>query len=128
MKKILIVDDEPDVNLSLKIVLENNGFKVDTFDDSLLALQNFREQAGLYDLIIFDIKMPKMSGYELYKEIRKIDDKIKVCFFTASEAYHEEFRKSVPASVWNEDCYIQKPINNKELIKRINNIITTSSC
>jgi DNA-binding response OmpR family regulator len=68
-----------------------------------------------------------MSGYELYKEIRKIDDKIKVYFFTASEAYHEEFRKSVPASVWNEDCYIQKPINNKELIKRINNIITTSS-
>ena len=128
MKKILIVDDEPDVNLSLKIVLENNGFKVDTFDDSLLALQNFREQSCLYDLIILYIKMPKMSGYELYKEIRKIDDKIKVCFFTASEAYHEEFRKSVPASVWNEDCYIQKPINNKELIKRINNIITTSSC
>ena len=55
MKKILIVDDEPDICLTLANVLEGNGFVVDTFDDPLLALQDFRKD--MYDLLILDIKM-----------------------------------------------------------------------
>jgi DNA-binding response OmpR family regulator len=58
IKKLLIVDNEPDINLSLKIFLEENGFQVDTFDDPIIALDNFRN--GVYDLLILDIKMPKM--------------------------------------------------------------------
>ena len=54
----MIVDDESDVNLLFKMVLEENGFKVDSFTDPLLALQNFKEQDGMYDMIILDIKMP----------------------------------------------------------------------
>ena len=60
-KRILVVDDEPDVIFTLKIVLEENGFKVDSFTDPLLALQNFKEQDGMYDMIILDIKMPEMN-------------------------------------------------------------------
>jgi two-component system, OmpR family, response regulator ChvI len=69
MKRILIVDDELDSNMTLKLVLEDNGFKVDSFNDALLALDNCKPD--LYDLLILDIKMPKMNGFELYKQIRR---------------------------------------------------------
>jgi DNA-binding response OmpR family regulator len=78
--KILVVDDEPDITLTLKIVLENNGFKPDAFTDPILALRNFT--AGAYDLALLDIRMPKITGLGLYKELRKIDKKIKVCFLS----------------------------------------------
>ena len=64
----MIVDDEYDMNLLFKMVLEENGFKVDSFTDPFLALQNFKEQDGLYDMIILDIKMPEMNGFELYRQ------------------------------------------------------------
>jgi len=89
MNRILIVDDETDINLLFKIVLEDRGFKVDTFDDPIAALENYRD--GLYDLLILDIKMPRMHGFELYRNIREIDNKVKVCFLTASEMYYEMF-------------------------------------
>ena len=69
MKRILIVDDELDSNMTLKLVLEDNGFKVDSFNDALLALDNCKPD--LYDILILDIKMPKMNGFELYKQIRR---------------------------------------------------------
>src|SRR5919112_746897 len=80
---ILIVDDEPDITSSLKMGLEYNGFEVHTFNDSIEALSNFK--AGLYDLVLLDIKMPKMNGFELCQEIKKEDEKVKVCFLTAFE-------------------------------------------
>jgi len=58
----LIVDDEFDVNLAIKMVLEENRFKVDSFTDPVLALENFRKEAGMYDLLMVDIKMPNMNG------------------------------------------------------------------
>ena len=62
-KKVLIVDDEPDLNFTLKMVLEANGFKIDSFTDPLSALENFKERAaGVYDLLILDIKMPEMMA------------------------------------------------------------------
>jgi DNA-binding response OmpR family regulator len=85
MKRILVVDDELDSNLTLKLVLEDNGFKVDAFTDPLLALENLK--AGLYVMLILDKNMPKMSGPELYNEIKKIDNKARVCFLTATETY-----------------------------------------
>jgi PleD family two-component response regulator len=60
-KKILLVDDEPDITSSLKIGLEDNGFTVDIFNDSILALSNFK--AGMYDLLLLDVKMPQINGY-----------------------------------------------------------------
>jgi DNA-binding response OmpR family regulator len=74
--RVLIVDDESDVNLAIKMILEDNGFKVDSFTDPVLALENFRKEAGMYDLLILDIKIPNMNGFELYMQIRKIDNKV----------------------------------------------------
>jgi DNA-binding response OmpR family regulator len=124
-KRVLLVDDEPDVNLAVKIVLEENGFQVNTFTDPFLALQNFRKEAGMYDLLILDIQMPDMNGFELYKQIKKIDDKVKVCFLTAGEMDYKQFRKEL-FSALDENCYIQKPIENEMLIRRLNRIIASS--
>jgi len=117
--RILIVDDEDDINLLFKMVLEDNGFKVDTFNDPVVALQNFT--AGSYDLLILDMLMPNMNGFELYEKIRMLDDKIKICFLTASGINHEEFRKKVAYATidYPENCFIIKPIENEDLIKRV---------
>src|SRR5947209_18651072 len=91
-KRILVVDDEPDMTLLFKMALEEVGlFKVDIFNDPAVALSNYKP--GSYDLVTLDIKMPKMDGFELYNEIKKKDDKVKICFLTASEMYYKEIRK-----------------------------------
>jgi DNA-binding response OmpR family regulator len=115
-KRILIIDDEVDITFTFKVGLEDTGsFTVDTFNDPQDLLLNF--QPVMYDLLLLDIRMPKMSGYELYKEIRKIDAKIKVIFLTATEPF-EEFQKVFPT--FDKKYYLMKPIEITELIKRIN--------
>jgi len=126
-KRVLLVDDEPDLNLTLKMVLEQNGFKVDSFTDPLSALENFKEEAaGMYELLILDMKMPGINGFELYRQIKKIDDKVKVCFLTAGEMDYEQFGKELFPAL-DKNCYIQKPIDNETLIERINRIMTPSN-
>jgi DNA-binding response OmpR family regulator len=122
-KRVLLVDDEPDLNLTLKMILEDKGFKVHSFTDSLLALQNFKEQDGMYDMVILDIKMPEMNGFELYRQIKKIDNKVKVCFLTASEMYYGVYTDIVNSL--EAEYFIQKPIDNEELVKRLNRILST---
>lgn len=120
-RRILIVDDEPDMTFLFKMALESGGlFTVSTFNDPLLALSNFK--AGLYDLIILDIKMPKMDGLDLYQEIKKIDSKVKICFLTASEMYYEEFRKEAYYSL-DKDMFLRKPIQNEDFLEKINTMI-----
>jgi DNA-binding response OmpR family regulator len=119
--RILIVDDEDDINLLFKMVLEDNRFKVDTFNDPFVALQNFT--AGAYDLVLLDMLMPNMNGFELYQKIKMIDYKARVCFLTAIEINHEEFKKraaSIAGISDIENCFIIKPIENEEFIKRVN--------
>jgi len=125
-KRVLVVDDEPDLTLSLKMTLEENGFKVNSFTDPLSALENYKEEAGMYDLLILDMKMPQMNGFELYRQIKKIDDKAKVCFLTAGEMDYEQFGKELIPALEN-NCYIQKPIENETLIKRLNRIMMPSN-
>ena len=118
-KRILIVDDEPDVNLALRIVLEDNNFIVDSFNDPLRALENFK--ANLYDLVILDIKMPKKDGFEVYKEILKVDNRVQVCFLTAGDINYRSLKETFPTL--DENQFIRKPIENIELIKQIHKII-----
>jgi DNA-binding response OmpR family regulator len=118
-KRILIVDDEPDVNLALRIVLEDNNFIVDSFNEPLRALENFK--ADMYDLAILDIKMPKKDGFEVYKEILKIDNRVKVCFLTAGDINYRSLKETF--ATLNENQFIRKPIENIELIKQIYKII-----
>ena len=118
--RILVVDDEPDLTQVSTLALEYHGFKVDSFNDPQEALSKFKP--GLYDLIILDIKMPKMDGFELYHEIKKKDNNAKVCFLTASELYYEEFRKKEYCAL-DRNLFIQKPIDNEHLIKEIDKML-----
>ena len=118
--RILVVDDEPDLTQVSALALEYHGFKVDSFNDPQEALSKFKP--GSYDLIILDIKMPKMDGFELYHEIKKKDNNAKVCFLTASELYYEEFRKE-EYSALDRNLFIQKPIDNEDLVKEINKML-----
>jgi DNA-binding response OmpR family regulator len=121
-RRILVVDDEPDVTLSLKMALEEEGFQVDAFNDPFNALSYFK--IGIYDLALLDMKMPIMNGFKLHGEIKKKDNKVKVCFLTASEMYRKEFRKKEYTS-FDRDVFIQKPIENDELVKQINKILNS---
>ena len=121
MKRILIVDDEPDVCLVLKNVLEEYGFHADSYHNPILALENFK--AGLYEILLLDIKMPEMDGIHLYEEMKKIDNKIKVCFLTASEMYRENIRDNEGFPKLDKELFLRKPIKNEDLINEITRIL-----
>jgi DNA-binding response OmpR family regulator len=118
--RILLVDDEPDIILVMKLVLEENGFKVDSFTDASEALENFR--TGKYDLVIIDVKMPVIDGFSLYEKIKKLDGKVIICFLTAAgDAYYEILKKRYPTI--NENCVIHKPVDNESLLRQIKSIL-----
>jgi two-component system, OmpR family, response regulator ChvI len=119
-KKILIVDDEPDITLTLGKGLEQGGYDVHVFNDPLVALSNFKPDT--YDLLLLDIKMPNMTGFELYRRLKEIDPKVKVCFITAFETYYEKFRQEF-FPLEEIKGFIRKPIQIQDLI-RITNQIT----
>ena len=115
----MLVDDELDNSLIFKLALEDNGYQVDAYNDPQLALSAFKQ--AYYDLLILDIKMPKMDGYELYEKLKNIDDKVKVCFLTASERYKEEHRPSFLSSSYA--TFLTKPITVDDLFKKVNEMI-----
>jgi DNA-binding response OmpR family regulator len=122
-KRILVVDDEPDIKFTLQAGLEDAGFDVDAFTDPELALSSFKP--GLYDLVLIDIMMPKMDGFVLYERLKTVDLGVKVCFLTASEEYHEEIRE-VKHGTLNRDLFLQKPISNDDLIREIKKRISST--
>lgn len=109
----MIVDDEPDITYIIKKFLEVNGIEVDAFNDAEEALSHF--QAGLYLLSILDIGMPKMNGFELYREIRKIEPNVKVCFLSAYETLGEN--RGFPRSELK--CVLKKPISMPEFVNHV---------
>jgi CheY-like chemotaxis protein len=123
VKKILLVDDEPDVIYAIKNILEDNGFQIDPFNDPITALNSYK--INFYDLVILDIKMPKMDGFELYIKIREKDPKVKICFLTAIAMFHEEYRKaqSEVGRIIGQEWFIQKPIKTDDLIRKLTSIM-----
>jgi CheY-like chemotaxis protein len=123
MKKILLVDDEPDITFTIKSMLNDNGFQIYTFNDPITPLKLYR--SNFYDLVILDIKMPKMDGFELYIKIREKDPKVKICFLTAIATFDQEFRKarSEVGRIIAEECFIQKPITTEDLIRKLIDIM-----
>ena len=114
--RVLIVDDEEDVTLFLETALKDHGFEVTAFNDPVEALSSFK--AGMYDLILLDIRMPKMNGFELYQKLEEIDGSARICFMTAYEVYYEALRELFPDS-YSSVCFIKKPFTVQDLVKRI---------
>jgi DNA-binding response OmpR family regulator len=117
-KKILFVDDEPDITWLSKAALERNGFEVQTFESPVSAIDNFKP--GSYDLLVIDIKMREMDGFELYDKLRKMDNNINVCFLTAAQEYYDKYKERYSS----EECFITKPIALKNLVNTINSILS----
>jgi DNA-binding NtrC family response regulator len=118
--RILVVDDEPDITLTLAAGLETVGlYDVDTFNDPESALKSFKPD--YYPLVLIDITMPKMDGFQLYESLKKIDPNVKACFLTVSEMYYG-VRRGVEHCALKEDLFLQKPISNDDLIKEVNNL------
>jgi DNA-binding NtrC family response regulator len=115
-KRILFVDDEPDLTSLFKKALESAGFSVNVFNNSDDALRDFKPH--FYDLVMLDIVMPKTDGFDLYKDLKKVDPDVKVCFLTASEKYREGLREGEYQTL-SKDLFIQKPLSIKKLIKEI---------
>ena len=122
-KKILIVDDDPDICVTLRKIFEQNGFMADSFVEPILALENFK--AGSYDLLLLDIKMSQMSGFQLHQEMKKIDKEVKVCFLTATEIDFEKFRKAKEFYVLDKERFLRKPIESKEIIREITGVLNS---
>ena len=118
-KRIIIVDDEADINTALREIFESNGFTVDSFDNPHDALENFKPH--FYDLLILDIKMPEMNDFSFYREIKKLDEKMKVCILTAAEINYGEYSNIL--SSLPDNCIIQKPVANEDLLKIINEVM-----
>jgi two-component system, OmpR family, response regulator ChvI len=118
-KKILIVDDEPDITLTLGKGLEQGGHDVDVSNDPLVALSNFRP--NIYDLLILDIRMSNMTGFELYRKLEEIDSKVKVCFIAAFETYYEKFKQEF-FPLEEIKGFIIKPILTEDLIQFTNQV------
>jgi len=112
-EKILLVDDELDIARLFTLVLQNRGFDVNTFNDPLQALSNFRP--NLYHLVVLDIVLPNMNGFELYRKLKKIDNKIRVYFLSASD--HEALTEQFPSL--DTDCFIPKPVKIEDLVHKI---------
>jgi len=117
--RILFVDDDRDTLFTIKKNLEGHGFIVDTFSNPLEALSSFKPES--YDLVLIDIKMPEMSGFEFHQELQKktiYGTEIKICFITAFEIYFETLRKEFPELYGG--CFIHKPIKTEDLINKLN--------
>jgi DNA-binding response OmpR family regulator len=116
-RRILIVDDEVDITVFLKNALESYGFKVSSYNEPQEALSNFK--AGQYDLILLDIRMPVIDGFELHKHLQKIDPKARICFMTAYEIYVDSLKEMFPDS-YSSICFIKKPFAVKEFVTKLN--------
>ena len=115
LKKVLVVDDETDIAEVVKRGLELQGMQVDAFNDPQKALEHFKPNT--YEVVVLDIRMPRMNGFQLYREIMKRDDKARVLFITAFEESPEEFRKAFPEL--DAHRFMRKPFTISKLKDRI---------
>lgn len=115
MVKILALDDEPDIIHSIKEGLKRHGFEVDAYTDPQKAVNEFR--SGVYHLALVDMRMPKMDGFDVYMQIRKVDNKVRVCFLTAFDMNYGDLLASLPQL--ETRCFIRKPLGITPLVNHI---------
>ena len=114
---IIVIDDDVGTALFFKICLEDEGYQVNIYNDPNSLLEEF--EPGIYDLLITDIRMPRINGFELASRIRIMDRKIKICLATAFEEYYESIIKTYSNLSFN--CIIRKPINKDKFLEIIKN-------
>ena len=114
--KVLVIDDDLDITTTFREALEGSrSFSVRIYNDPQQALSEF--EAGSYDILLLDVRMPYLNGFELYREIKKIDHEVKVCFITAYETYYEQLKRDFPKL--DVSCFIKKPVRPDDLIRRL---------
>ena len=110
------MDDDADIISTFKMILEMNGFEVDAYTNPLSALSDFKPNE--FGLLILDVRMPDMNGFELYRKIKSIDSGVEVCFITAFEDYREEFKESFPM-LDEAKYFIRKPKAIQDLVNHV---------
>jgi DNA-binding response OmpR family regulator len=120
--KILIIDDDPDINNLFKIFLEHDNFQVDAYTDPVDALYYFKK--GKYDLILLDLKMPQINGIAMFQALKNRDDKAIICLTTADISYLEQLKEKIPNI---EKYVIHKPILLRSLKDKINELVSEKS-
>ena len=120
-KRILIVDDDPDITFTFRKALEGenqNGkifFQVFTYNDPLLALAEFK--INFYDLLLLDVNMPKLNGFEFSEKILELDLNVRVCYISAGEMNIEALREQYKSL--SMGCFIKKPVEIEKLVRRV---------
>ena len=125
--RILLVDDEPDHCIIYQMVLQDAGYGCISYTDPVKAIQEFK--ADYYDLVLLDIKMPKLHGLALCEKIREINKAVPIIFITAGEAYYENFRKQYYPKLSNDINvnFLQKPIGNEQLIQIVHTMLENTN-
>jgi CheY-like chemotaxis protein len=122
-KRIMIVDDDTDITITFKAAIEecnkndvaSKRIEVHTSNNPVVALSEFKP--NYYDLLLVDINMPYMNGFELCEKIFAIDINIRVCFMSSGEINREALRELYPTR--QEGCFIRKPVTIDYLLERI---------
>lgn len=121
MVRVLLVDDETDITNAVALGLRRRGFSVDAFNDSADAAERF--VPNLYDVVILDIRMPRMNGFQVYRIIKKKDSQVRVMFLTAFEIYQEEFHMMFPDS--DVRYFLRKPVSLEDLVTSIRKLLVS---
>jgi DNA-binding response OmpR family regulator len=121
--RVLLIDDSRDITHAIKIALRANGIIADAYNDPVEAVSAFKP--GVYDLVVLDVRMPRMNGFQVYRELKKLDQDIPICFLTAFEIHESEFSKLFPDM--DAKLFLKKPITMRILTDKINEIIKANS-
>jgi DNA-binding response OmpR family regulator len=116
--KIMIIDDDPDINNLFKIFLEHDGFQVDSYTNPKDALYYFKK--GKYDLVLLDLKMPQIDGIGMFQALKNRDDEVSICLITANTSYLEQLKEKIPKI---EKYLIYKPILLKNLKEKVEALV-----
>ena len=121
-KRILLIDDDPDINNLFKIYLEHDGFQADAFTNPIDALYYFKKNE--YNLILLDLKMPQIDGITMFQTLMKKDENVTICLITADLSYLEQSKEKIPSI---EKYAIHKPILLRNLKNKINELLSDKS-
>jgi two-component system response regulator ChvI len=118
---VLLIDDDNDILTVLKRSLELKGINTYGFTNPVLAVEHFRHNAANYDIVVTDIRMAQMNGFQVARAVKEIRSDIKLAFVTAFEINRPEFEKVLPST--KVDAFITKPVKPATFVEIINDLM-----